>query len=157
MNIVIISGNLGRDPEMQSTPSGLTIASLSVGVNERKRQANGSYTDEVNWIRVKAFKNQAEACAKFLKKGSSVTVQGKLQTRTWQDKQSGQNRSATEVLASQVTFHDKPGLQAQAEPGSYSQRYSQGGPSHQPMTHSGGHQHGIALEPPQFTEDDIPF
>ena len=102
MNLVVISGNLGAAPEVRATGSGLTVANLSVATNERVKQ-QGEWTDHTEWHRVTVFGKQAEVCQQFLAKGSKVTIQGKLRTRKFTDKQ-GQDRWSTEILADSVEF-----------------------------------------------------
>ena len=102
MNTVIISGNLGANPEVRTTASGLAVANLSVATNERVKQ-DGEWTDHTEWHRVTVFGKQAEVCGKFLAKGSKVTIQGKLRTRKFADKD-GRDKWTTEILADNVEF-----------------------------------------------------
>ncbi len=137
MNTVIIHGNLGTDPEVRATGSGLTVANLSIATNERKKE-NGEWVDHTEWHRVAVFGKQAESCAKFLSKGSKVLVQGKLRTRNFTDK-NGQERWSTEILADNVEFGGRPAGQ-QARP---SAPPAPAGTDYAPA--------------PAFNEDEIPF
>tara|TARA_R100000005_G_C4938813_1_gene164343 strand:+ start:23 stop:424 length:402 start_codon:yes stop_codon:yes gene_type:complete len=105
MNTVIITGNLGANPDVRQTGSGLAVANLSVATNERVKQG-GEWVDHTEWHRVTVFGGQAETCQKFLVKGSKVGVQGKLRTRKFTDK-NGQERWSTEILADRVEFFSK--------------------------------------------------
>lgn len=105
INSVSISGNLGRDPELRVTPTGTSVLSLSVAVNDRVRdQQTGEWRDRANWVDVVVFGSRADAMAPFLAKGSKVAVSGRLRWSQWQDKQTGANRSKLEVVAGEVVF-----------------------------------------------------
>lgn len=105
INSVSISGNLGRDPELRVTPTGTSVLSLSVAVNNRVRdQQTGEWRDRANWVDVVVFGSRADAIAPFLAKGSKVAVSGRLRWSQWQDKQTGANRSKLEVVAGEVVF-----------------------------------------------------
>lgn len=105
INSVSISGNLGRDPELRVTPTGTSVLSLSVAVNDRVRdQQTGEWRDRANWVDVVVFGSRADAIAPFLAKGSKVAVSGRLRWSQWQDKQTGTNRSKLEVIADEVVF-----------------------------------------------------
>lgn len=105
INSVSISGNLGRDPELRVTPTGTSVLSLSVAVNDRVRdQQTGEWRDRANWVDVVVFGSRADAIAPFLAKGSKVAVSGRLRWSQWQDKQTGANRSKLEVVADEVVF-----------------------------------------------------
>lgn len=105
INSVSISGNLGRDPELRVTPTGTSVLSLSVAVNDRVRdQQTGEWRDRANWVDVVVFGSRADAIAPFLAKGSKVAVSGRLRWSQWQDKQTGANRSKLEVVAGEVVF-----------------------------------------------------
>ena len=105
INSVSISGNLGRDPELRVTPTGTSVLSLSVAVNDRVRdQQTGEWRDRANWVDVVVFGSRADAIAPRLAKGSKVAVSGRLRWSQWQDKQTGTNRSKLEVVAGEVVF-----------------------------------------------------
>ena len=102
LNKVMIIGNLGADPEMRYTPNGDAITNFNVAVNETWT-SNGEKKDRTEWFRVVTWNKLAEMCAQYLTKGRQVFVEGRLQTRSWED-QSGQKRYLVEVVASQVRF-----------------------------------------------------
>ena len=105
INSVSISGNLGRDPELRVTPTGTSVLSLSVAVNDRVRdQQTGEWRDRANWVDVVVFGSRADDIAPRLAKGSKVAVSGRLRWSQWQDKQTGTNRSKLEVIADEVVF-----------------------------------------------------
>lgn len=119
INSVSISGNLGRDPELRVTPTGTSVLSLSVAVNDRVRdQQTGEWRDRANWVDVVVFGSRADAIAPRLAKGSKVVVSGRLRWSQWQDKQTGTNRSKLEVIADEVVFltpQQQPTNQAQQQ------------------------------------------
>lgn len=103
-NKVILSGNLGADPEMRFTPGGAPVASFSIAVNRMVgRSDSGDRHEETDWFSIVAWNKLAEFCNQYLTKGQRVLVEGRLQNRSWED-QSGQKRYRTEVIASDVLF-----------------------------------------------------
>ena len=102
LNKAMIIGNLGRDPEMRYTPSGQAVTQFTVAVNRNYKGQNGEWQEETEWFRVVVWGQQAERAAEYLRKGNKVYIEGRLQTRQWED-QSGQKRYTTELVANQVT------------------------------------------------------
>jgi len=96
-------GNVGQDPELQHTGSGTAVTTISVACSERRKDASGEYTEHTEWVRVVCWGRTAENVAQYLRKGREVYVEGRLQTRTYTDRD-GQERRSTEVVAQQVTF-----------------------------------------------------
>ena len=103
VNKVILIGNLGADPELKYTPSNRPVCHLNLATNEVWKDKNGQKQERVEWHRVNVWGEQAENCQKYLAKGRSVYVEGKLQTRSWDDKE-GKKRYTTEVVADRVVF-----------------------------------------------------
>jgi single-strand DNA-binding protein len=101
LNKCMIIGNLGRDPEMRYTPSGQAVTQFTVATNRNYRDAQGEWQSETEWFRVVVWGQQAERTAERLRKGHKVYVEGRLQTRQWED-QSGSKRYTTELIASRV-------------------------------------------------------
>lgn len=114
INSVSISGNLGRDPELRATRSGMQVLGFSMCVNGRVKRGD-SWEDKPNWVDVSIFGNRAEAVAKYLQKGSHVTVHGRLSQRTWET-DDGQKRSKLEVIADDIDFSGGAQQAAQASP-----------------------------------------
>lgn len=108
LNKVILVGHLGQDPKVSYSQSGLPIANLSLATSERIRDKDGQPTERTEWHRVVVFDKQADFCGKYLAKGSLVLVEGRLQTRKWQDKE-GQDRYTTEVRGDVMRMLDKRG------------------------------------------------
>jgi len=98
INKVILLGNLGNDPEQRSTQGGVAMSTFNVATTERWKGQDGQQQEQTEWHRVIAWKQLAEICNKYLKKGSKVYIEGKLQTRKWQD-QEGNDRYTTEIVA----------------------------------------------------------
>ncbi|MTI10513.1 single-stranded DNA-binding protein [Curvivirga aplysinae] len=99
LNKVILVGNLGADPEIRNTQNGDKVASLRIATTERWKDRDGNSQDRTEWHRVVIFGKTADVCERYLKKGAKVLIEGKLQTRKWQD-QSGADRYSTEVVVS---------------------------------------------------------
>ena len=102
VNKVIIVGNLGQDPEVRYTPSGSAVANVSIATTEQwKDKQTGETNEKTEWHRVVCFNRLAEIVAEYLKKGRQIYIEGRLQTRKWQD-QSGNDRYTTEIVASEM-------------------------------------------------------
>ncbi|HST00700.1 MAG TPA: single-stranded DNA-binding protein [Usitatibacter sp.] len=101
VNKVIIVGNLGRDPETRYMPDGGAITNISVATTDKWKDKNGEMQEKTEWHRVAFFGKLAEIAGEYLKKGSQVYVEGRLQTRKWQDKD-GQDKYTTEIVANQM-------------------------------------------------------
>jgi single-strand DNA-binding protein len=106
-NKVLFMGNLTRDPELRYLPNGTAVATFTVASNRVYNLPSGEKKEEATFVRVVVWARRAETCAEFLVKGSSVFVEGRLQSRTWQG-QDGQKKSTTEIVADNVQFLGKP-------------------------------------------------
>ncbi len=103
VNKVILIGNLGADPELKYTPSNRPVANLRIATNEVFKDKGGQRQERTEWHRVTVWGDQAELCSKYLSKGRSVYLEGRLQTRSWDDK-NGEKRYSTEVVADRIVF-----------------------------------------------------
>ena len=103
LNKVMIIGNLGSDPEVRYTASGSAVCNFRCAVNEKWKNREGEMQERTEWVRVVVWGKTAEHCGEYLKKGRSVYVEGRMQTREWEDKE-GAKRWTTEVNADRVTF-----------------------------------------------------
>lgn len=104
INSVVISGNLTRDPELRSTPSGTSVLGLGVAVNDRrKNQESGQWEDVPNFFDVSIFGARAEALSRFLSKGSKVAIEGRLRWHQWETPQ-GDKRSKVDIIADEIEF-----------------------------------------------------
>ncbi|MHB8174585.1 MAG: single-stranded DNA-binding protein [Nitrospirota bacterium] len=117
-NRVILMGNLTRDPELRYNPNGTPVANFSIALNRKYRQGE-ELKEEVSYFDIVVFGKQAENCGQYLGKGNSVLVDGRLQQRRWEEKDSGQKRSKVEVVAENITFMPKrqPGQDEPASTG----------------------------------------
>ena len=108
LNKVIIIGNLTRDPEIKALPSGVTVATIGVATNRVWKDKNGAKQEDTQFHNIVVFGVQADNVGRYLKKGQSVMVEGRLQTRSW-DGQDGQKKYRTEIVADRVQFGPKGG------------------------------------------------
>lgn len=108
INKVILIGNLGSDPEVRYLPSGQPVGNFNIATTEKWTGKDGKPGEKTEWHRIVVFGKQAENCKEYLKKGRQVYVEGRLQTREWQNKE-GQKQKTTEVIAQTVQFLGGPG------------------------------------------------
>lgn len=101
VNKVILIGNLGKDPELRYMPDGNAVANFSIATTERWKDKNGDKQEKTEWHNIVAYRKLAEICGEYLEKGSPVYIEGRLQTRKWQDKE-GNNRYTTEIVADRM-------------------------------------------------------
>jgi single-strand DNA-binding protein len=110
VNKVILIGNLGRDPEVRYTPAGVAIANITLATSETwKDKQTGENQERTEWHRVVLFSRLGEIAGEYLRKGSKVYIEGRLQTRKWQDKNTGQDRYTTEIVADSLQMLDSKG------------------------------------------------
>jgi len=102
LNRVQLIGNLGKDPEIKYTPQGTPVAKLTIATNERYKDKGGEWQDRTEWHNVVLWQRLAEIAGEYLKKGGKVFVEGRLQTRSWDDKQTGQKKYMTEIVANDL-------------------------------------------------------
>lgn len=119
VNKVILVGRLGRDPEMKSTPSGMSIAKFSIATDEKFTDRNGDRQERTEWHNIVAFNKLAEICGQYLRKGKLVYIEGSIRTDSWEDKESGQKKYRTEIIANQMQMLDRRG-EDEGSGGSYS-------------------------------------
>jgi single-strand DNA-binding protein len=144
INRVVLVGNLTRDPELRHTAGGTPVCGLRVAVNTRQKDpSTGEWGDKPNYFDVSVFGNQAESCAQYLAKGRPIGVDGRLNWREWEDKQTGQKRSAVDIVADTVQFL---GSRGDAEAGG----------QYIPSTDVNADQSDFARAG-AATDDDIPF
>jgi single-strand DNA-binding protein len=144
VNKVILIGNLGRDPELRYTQSGQAVANFSLATSEQFSKKDGTRDERTEWHRIVAWGRTAELCAQYLSKGRTVYVEGRLQTREWENKE-GQKQRTTEVVAQSVQFLGGP-RSGGGGGGAGGSGGSGGG--------GGGQDGGYDAPPP---DDDIPF
>ena len=149
VNKVILVGNLGNDPEVRYMPNGNAVANLSLATSESWKDQQGQVQERTEWHRLTMYRRLAEIAGEYLKKGSQIYVEGKLQTRKWQDQQ-GQDRYTTEIIVDQMQMLGGRGGEGgggnggyqrpQNNQGGYNQAPAQGGYNQAPQ--QGGGQQG---------------
>ena len=145
VNKVLLLGNVGKDPEIRSTAGGMTVASFSLATADRAKDAQGNWADKTEWHNLVCFQRTAEIVRDYVKKGTQLFVEGKIQTRSWDDKTSGEKKYKTEILVNELTLlGGGQGKSGGSESGSYSK--SSSAPASQPDYADTG-----------ITDDDIPF
>lgn len=164
VNKVILVGRLGQDPELRYTPSGMSVANFNIATNENWTDKQGQKQERTEWHRIVVWGKMAELSNQYLGKGREVFIEGRLQTRQWQDQQ-GQTKYTTEVIAQNVQFlGGGAGVSrdqgAGASAGRMNQQQAGGAPG---AYQGGGYDQGAGGgagafgEEPAFTEDDVPF
>jgi single-strand DNA-binding protein len=155
LNRVQLIGNLGKDPEVKYTPSGTPVAKLTIATNERYKDKNGQWQDRTEWHNVVLWQRLAEIAGEYLKKGGKVYVEGRLQTRSWDDKQTNQKKYMTEIVANDLILLGGRGEGTGEGSGGYSRgaaasggnNFDQRTPEHEPAPASAA----------PITDEDIPF
>ncbi len=104
VNKVILLGNLGKDPEVKFTPQGKAVAKITIATNRSTKDAAGNWQDQTEWHNVVLWERMAEIAGEYLKKGGKVYIEGRLQTRSWDDKTSGQKKYMTEIVANEMVL-----------------------------------------------------
>jgi single-strand DNA-binding protein len=103
INRVVLTGNLTRDPELRTTPSGMSVCSLRIASNTRRKDGSGNWVDKPNYFDVTVWGAQGENCANYLSKGRPIALDGRLEWREWEDKE-GNKRQAVDIIADSVQF-----------------------------------------------------
>lgn len=148
INKIFLLGNVGKDPEIRSTAGGMTVASFTLATADRQKDAQGNWADKTEWHNLVCFQRTAEVVRDYVKKGTQLFIEGKIQTRSWDDKESGQKRYKTEILVNELTLlgsksgGESGGGYSKSNTASYDQRT--------PASQSDYADVGI-------TDDDIPF
>jgi single-strand DNA-binding protein len=107
INKVILVGRLGKDPEIRSTPGGQTVAKFTVATDERYTDKSGEKQERTEWHNIVAWARLAEICGQYLRKGSLVYIEGSIRTDSWEDKESGQKKYRTEIIAREMKMLDR--------------------------------------------------
>lgn len=157
VNKVLLLGNVGKDPEIRASQGGMTIASFTLATADRQKDQGGQYVDKTEWHNVIAFSRTAEVVRDYVKKGSQIYIEGKIQTRSWDDKESGQKKYRTEILINDLTLLG----------GGQGKENGNGNAPATAGRSSGGHSNnsyngGYSQQQPEYgdqgiTDEDIPF
>jgi single-strand DNA-binding protein len=107
INKVILVGRLGKDPEVKSTPGGTTVAKFTMATDEKFTDKSGEKQERTEWHNIVAWARLGEICGQYLRKGSLVYIEGSIRTDSWEDKESGQKRYRTEIIAREMKMLDR--------------------------------------------------
>jgi single-strand DNA-binding protein len=151
VNKVFLLGNVGKDPEIRTTPGGMTVASFSLATAERAKDAQGNWADKTEWHNLVAFQRTAEIVRDYVKKGTQVFIEGKIQTRSWDDKESGQKKYRTEILINELSLLG--GGAGRSEGSASSSSYSGSRPSATAAASAPSNDYADQ----GITDEDIPF
>lgn len=152
VNKVILVGNLGKDPELRYTPSGAAVATFSLATSERYKGKDGQMQEKTEWHNIVAWRQLAEICGKYLHKGKQVYIEGKIQTRSYDDRD-GNKRYMTEIIADQMQMLGRAGEEGAAQ-GPRESRQGRPAPA---ATRESTPAYEDFADPPFNPDDDIPF
>jgi single-strand DNA-binding protein len=161
VNKVTLLGNVGKDPEIRSTPGGTMVANLTLATSDRQKDAQGNWQDRTEWHNLVAFTRTAEIVRDYVKKGSKLYIEGKIQTRSWDDKESGAKKYRTEIIVNELVLlssRDEVAGGGQGG-GGYSRAASSSSSSasfdQRPPAAATGHDD--YAQSAEISDDDIPF
>jgi single-strand DNA-binding protein len=150
VNKVFLLGNVGKDPEFRTTPGGMNVASFSLATADRAKDNEGNWTDRTEWHNLVAFQRTAEIVRDYVKKGSQIFVEGKIQTRSWEDKETKVKKYRTEILVNELSLlGGRGGEGGSSSGGGYSRSSSSSSSAASAPANDYADQ--------QITDDDIPF
>ena len=148
VNKVILLGNVGKDPEVKFLPSGLPVANLTLATSDRFKDKAGEWQDRTEWHNLTAYQRVAEIIRDYVKKGSKLYVEGRIQTRSWDDQASGQKKYRTEIIVNDVVLTVRSRRRRSCR-------------RHLPLKHcflrSTGSAHHEEFAGTEIMDDDIPF
>jgi single-strand DNA-binding protein len=153
VNKVILLGNVGKDPEMRSTGGGTLVANFTLATSDRQKDPQGNWQDRTEWHNLVAFTRLAEIVRDYVKKGSKLYIEGKIQTRSWDDKETGAKRYRTEIIVNDLS------LLSGRDEGSSSgySRASNASSSAAGMDQRPSAGHDDYAQQTEISDDDIPF
>lgn len=151
VNKVILVGNLGKDPEIKYTPTGTPVAKFTLATNENYKDKSGQWQERTEWHNIVAWERLAEVVGEYTKKGSKLYVEGRIQTSSWDDKETGQKKYRTEIIANNLVLLS--GREAgEGESRGYSRGASAGGGNFDQS-----HPQEEPAHATQIQDEDIPF
>jgi single-strand DNA-binding protein len=160
VNKVILIGHLGKDPEVKFTPQGTPVAKVTVATNSKFKGKDGNWQETTEWHNVVLWQRLAEIAGEYLKKGGQVYIEGRLQTRSWDDKQTGQKKYMTEIVANDLVL-----LGGRGQGGEYTGSSRGSSSSASSSASTGGNNFDQSAPEPEhapagsspITDEDIPF
>jgi single-strand DNA-binding protein len=155
VNKVILLGNVGKDPEIRSTPNGVMVANFTLATSDRYQDAGGNWQDRTEWHNLVAFKRTAEIVRDYVKKGTKLYIEGRIQTRSWDDKETGAKKYRTEIIVFDLSLlsgreDGGGGYSRPASSGSSAANFDQ-----RPPAAAGGPDE--IAQSTEISDDDIPF
>lgn len=160
LNKVMLIGNLGRDPEVRSTSSGQPVANFSIATNRRWRDRDGNRQEQTEWHNIVCFGRQAEVAGQYLNRGKQIYVEGRLQTSSWEDRQTGEKKYRTEIICDNFQMLGGRGGDGGGGGGGGGYGgggYSGGGGGGGSYGGGGGGDQGAGRDEFSPDDDDIPF
>ncbi|MEI8102255.1 MAG: single-stranded DNA-binding protein [Chlorobium sp.] len=162
LNKVMLIGHLGNDPESRTTTSGQSVANFTLATNENFKDSSGNVQERTEWHRIVVWGKLAEICAQYLKKGRQVYVEGRLQTRNWDDPKSGEKKYTTEIVCSEMqmlgTQREQGAVAGNYDGGSQSYDRPQTSPSHHEYPQGNSSQISVpSVSMLENEKDDLPF
>jgi single-strand DNA-binding protein len=154
VNKVILVGRLGKDPEIRSTPSGQSVTKFTIATDERFTDRSGERQERTEWHNIVAWGKLAEICGQYLKKGKLVYIEGSIRTDSWDDKESGQKKYRTEIIANAMQMLDRRDAESGGGGGGYSGGYGESKGQSQPR---GGGRPAPAGDSFGDDDEDVPF
>jgi len=152
VNKVILLGNVGKDPEIRSTGGGTMVANFTLATSDRFQDQQGNWQDRTEWHNLVAFKRLAEIVRDYVKKGSKLYIEGKIQTRSWDDKETGAKRYKTEILVNDISL-----LSGRDDAGGGSSRASSSAASSSNMDQRQPAAQDDYSQSAEISDEDIPF
>jgi single-strand DNA-binding protein len=154
VNKVILVGNLGKDPEVKYTPTGTPVAKFSIATNENYKDKSGQWQERTEWHNIVAWQRLAEIVGQYVKKGSKLYIEGRLQTSSWDDKETGQKKYKTEIIANDLVLLSGRG-EGDSEGGN--RGYSRGAAAGGGNFDQSQPQHEEPMHATNIQDEDIPF
>ena len=156
VNKVILVGNVGKDPEIRATPSGVKVANFTLATSDNQKDAQGNWQEHTEWHNLKTFNRTAETVETYVKKGSKIYVEGKITTNSWEDKETKQKRYRTEIIVFDLMLLSGREDGAGAGAGGYTRAASSSSSSasFDQRAPAGGDDYAQSAE---ISDDDIPF
>ena len=156
VNKVFLLGNVGKDPEIRSTPSGTMVANFTLATSDRTQDPQGNWQDRTEWHNLVAFKRTAEIVRDYVKKGSKLFIEGKIQTRSWEDKDTKAKRYRTEIIVNDLSLLSGRDDSSGGGGGGYSRSSSASNAAVNEDQRTPAGQDDFA-QSAEISDDDIPF
>jgi single-strand DNA-binding protein len=157
LNKVMLIGRLGADPEFRVTPNGSSVVNFNLATDESYKDKNGQKIERTEWHRIVAWDKLAEICKQYLTKGKLIYVEGKLTTRSWDDKETGKKNYITEIVATDMTMLESKGERSASSPPTASMPTEHVSEMAPPKASAPRPKPTPDMPPPEAKNDDLPF